>query len=95
MELNFYCVGGKLEAPDNFVGTAHDLTTAISLTHLLRLGECTAARVQGTMPDVTLTEPTEFPLDYLFVLLAAAALGVADTTLATLQGKDTPEPVAV
>jgi hypothetical protein len=94
MELNFYCIGGKLNAPDDFVGTAHDLRTAISLTHLLRLSECSAAKLQGTMPGVTLAEPTEFSITHLIILLTAACLGDADTVLNTLQGKDEPEPAA-
>jgi hypothetical protein len=95
MELNVYCVGGKLAAPDDFVGTAHDLRTAISLTHLLRLAECSAARVQGTIPGVTFDEPAEFPISHLTVLLAAACLDTADTVLDTLLGKNKHEPAAV
>lgn len=74
MLLNVYCVGGTLNAPDNFVGTAHDIRTAISLLRLLRAHECVSCKLQGSFPGAEFKDITALTINDALMRILAALL---------------------
>lgn len=78
MLLNIYRVDGTLEPPDNLVGTAHDIRTAISLLRLLRAHNGTACKLLGYFPGVAFETQTQCSINDASLLLLRVLLDDTD-----------------
>lgn len=74
MVLNVYSVGGTLRAPDDLVGTAYDIRTAISLLRLLRAYDCTGCKLQGSTDGGNFDDLTELSINDALLFLLNALL---------------------
>lgn len=86
MVLNVYSVGGTLAAPDDLVGTAYDIRTAISLLRLLRAYNCTGCKLQGSTDGGNFDDLTALSINDALLFLLAVLLQPAENDTELLMG---------